>query len=177
MKIVCTKCKRELSIKWFSKDKTKKSGYHPHCKTCRRVYGSVWQKLVRKIPEVGDKWRKQNRESYSKHREKRRDEMRKRTPEYKTSGVMKSLYGITLDQYNEMLKKQDGGCAICGKTETRKNMWGTGICRLNIDHDHNTGEVRGLLCHSCNFGLGAFFDSAQLLSKAIEYLQKGGDDL
>jgi len=59
---------------------------------------------------------------------------------------LKRRYGITLEKYNELLKKQNGGCAICGaKPKTRS---------LNVDHNHITKQVRGLLCHLCNRALG-----------------------
>ena len=73
-------------------------------------------------------------------------------------------YGITLDDYNQMLDDQDGVCAIC------QNECPTGR-RLSVDHDHETGEVRGLLCHGCNLGLGAFKDSVRGLQRAIQYLE------
>lgn len=173
MNKVCTKCKRELHAKNFATDATRKDGKHPHCSTCRRVYGRVWQKLVRNIPTVREKLKEQSKKSYRKHNEKRKAEMRARTPDYKKESFIKSVYGITLKDYDDMFKKQGGVCFICGQKETRKNKY-TGVCRLHIDHDHKTGKVRGLLCHSCNFGISAFMDSAQLLERAIEYLRIGG---
>jgi hypothetical protein len=74
-------------------------------------------------------------------------------------------YGITIDDYEDMLKSQDYKCEICG------DVFGDG--QYNgpcVDHDHSTGAVRGLLCHACNHGLGKFKDSVIKLSKAIIYL-------
>lgn len=73
-------------------------------------------------------------------------------------------YGITSDEYNELFESQQGRCAICGghQTEFKK--------RLHVDHDHDTGQVRGLLCGTCNTGLGMFRDNIDLLDKAIKYL-------
>lgn len=72
-------------------------------------------------------------------------------------------YNITEDDYNEMLDEQNGKCAICGsKTKAR----------LHIDHDHETGEIRGLVCTNCNTGLGMFKDNIEFLSQAIHYLSK-----
>jgi hypothetical protein len=71
----------------------------------------------------------------------------------------KILYNITPKQYNKMFKKQKGLCAIC-----RKNK------KLCVDHDHATGQVRGLLCHSCNKGLGDFYDNVKSLKRAGDYL-------
>jgi len=65
--------------------------------------------------------------------------------------------------------KQNGKCAICKKPETRKT--GNKIRELSIDHCHKTGKVRGLLCDSCNNGLGRFKDSVKLLESALKYLK------
>lgn len=74
-------------------------------------------------------------------------------------------FGITLEQYIALLKKQDGKCAICKNEETVKF-----VKRLAIDHCHKTGKVRGLLCHGCNAGLGRFKDDASLLHAAADYI-------
>jgi hypothetical protein len=78
---------------------------------------------------------------------------------------LKSDYNITLDEYNEILIKQNNGCAICGKTINGKR-------NMCVDHDHETGRVRGLLCSHCNWGLGHFKDNIDLLENAIKYLKK-----
>lgn len=109
--------------------------------------------------------------SYMKHREERTKQMRGRTSDYKKEAFIKSVYGITLSDYEAMLKKQGGVCAICGQKETRKNKY-TGICKLHIDHDHKTGKFRGLLCHACNFAIGLFNDNTDILKSAILYLNR-----
>ena len=76
----------------------------------------------------------------------------------------KSRYGISIKDYNKMLKEQGYHCAICGMKEDKR--------RLSIDHDHNTGTVRALLCSGCNKGLGLFMDSYELLNKASSYLRR-----
>lgn len=80
-------------------------------------------------------------------------------------------YGISLEQYDNMLLKQNGVCAICKQYETMKNKKGT-ICNLSVDHDHETGLVRGLLCRNCNVGLGNFSDDIRVMRVAIAYLSK-----
>jgi hypothetical protein len=72
------------------------------------------------------------------------------------------LYGLTVDGYNKLLKKQKGKCFICQQKPSNK--------KLCVDHDHETGEVRGLLCDKCNRGLGLFDDSVERLQRAVEYL-------
>ncbi len=73
-------------------------------------------------------------------------------------------YGIGLDEYNQMFADQGGCCAICGKhqTEFKKS--------LAVDHNHETGKVRALLCVNCNLGVGCFKDDSSLLQAAIRYL-------
>ncbi len=79
----------------------------------------------------------------------------------------KNLYykfGITLEEYEVILFKQDGKCAICRSTFKNK--------MLAVDHCHQTGKIRGLLCHLCNISLGGFKDDIKLLKLAINYLKQ-----
>jgi hypothetical protein len=76
-------------------------------------------------------------------------------------------YGLDRGDYDQMLAEQDGRCAICrALPKSSRN----GL--LHVDHCHQTGEVRGLLCFSCNTGLGAFQDSEERLVIAAEYLRR-----
>jgi len=80
----------------------------------------------------------------------------------------KSRYGITREQYDEMVEAQSGVCAICMRS-----------CRtgqaLGVDHDHSTGRVRALLCRNCNAGLGNFGENAEMLTTALAYLLQYGE--
>lgn len=76
---------------------------------------------------------------------------------------LKEKYGLSEDQYQEMLSKQNNLCAICSKPHTRRN--------FNVDHCHSTGKIRGLLCDKCNLGIGLFNDDPNLLDKIKEYLK------
>lgn len=89
----------------------------------------------------------------------------------KQGNLMKN-FGIALEQYEQMLKEQNGVCAICGREETMQYNNGR-IKQLAVDHDHKTGRVRGLLCNSCNRGLGLFMDSQLYLENAKKYLKDG----
>lgn len=77
-------------------------------------------------------------------------------------------YGVTVEWFENRMRENDGRCEICGTRNFGKAR------RPAIDHNHTTGEARGLLCGSCNQGLGAFKDSPELLKLAIEYLRKVG---
>ena len=77
-------------------------------------------------------------------------------------------YGITNDQYLEMVRQHNDVCASCKQPEKTQ---GKSLC---VDHDHKTGKIRGLLCHHCNRALGFAGDSIQILESLIDYLKKGG---
>ena len=79
------------------------------------------------------------------------------------------VYGITHADYVRLLEEQGGRCACCPTTaEETQHGW------LDIDHNHDTGEVRGLLCNSCNRGIGLAKDSRQTINNWIEYLEGRG---
>ena len=75
---------------------------------------------------------------------------------------LRRTYGMTQEEFDKMFSGQSGRCAICFRSN---GIW-------HIDHDHCTGKVRGILCHSCNLGLGRFSDSVEHLRSAIAYLEK-----
>lgn len=91
---------------------------------------------------------------------------------------LNNKYGITLSDYNSLLTKQNGTCAICKLPETRVVRNAPTIrgsnkpSNLPVDHDHKTGRIRGLLCTKCNLALGYFQDDVALLRSAVEYLTK-----
>lgn len=100
--------------------------------------------------EYQRKYYKKNREKLLLHNKKMR---------------YKSKFGITFDTVQEMLSEQDGKCQICKVDITKRHY---------VDHNHATGEVRGLLCISCNAALGGFKDSPEVLQAAIAYLVEKG---
>ncbi len=111
---------------------------------------------------------------HSKSRDGRQNaciKCRKGAPAYSPEKLrryrLQRVYGITTEQYDELLVRQDGVCAICkaGVSDALGR-------RLSVDHDHETGRVRGLLCTLCNRGIGYFKDDANLIRLAAEYLEK-----
>ena len=78
----------------------------------------------------------------------------------------KKTYGITEEQYFFLLEIQNHSCAICKKPHNEM------VREIHIDHCHNSGKIRGLLCNDCNNGLGKLKDSVNLINKAIHYLEK-----
>lgn len=87
-----------------------------------------------------------------------------RLHEYDKHYALRSKFGLNLADYNQMVASQNGACGICGITGYT----------LHVDHDHESGQVRGLLCNNCNNGLGRFKDKVENLIRAQEYLQKYG---
>ena len=86
---------------------------------------------------------------------------------YHRERILKHRHGITIEDYNQLLLKQNGKCAICGSiTPNRKNR--QNFC---VDHDHKTGKIRGLLCEKCNRGIGMLQDDPVILQQAIDYLK------
>lgn len=79
---------------------------------------------------------------------------------------LRRKYGITLAERNAMLVAQGGHCAICPATEPG------GRGEFHVDHDHNTGRVRGLLCHSCNTAIGLLGEDPKRLGAVLEYLKR-----
>jgi len=91
-----------------------------------------------------------------------RDEWRKAHPEHRKDYWLQSRYGISQKDYERMLKEQDDQCAICFRI----------MGKPKVDHDHDTGEVRQLLCNECNCGIGFLRDDVVLIASALAYLKK-----
>lgn len=85
------------------------------------------------------------------------------------SNRLNTIYGITLAEYHVMYANQEGKCSICRKSKPDHGRTG-----LVVDHCHNKGHIRGLLCSGCNNGLGRFKDDVVSLTNAIEYLKSNG---
>lgn len=77
------------------------------------------------------------------------------------------LYGLTLQDYDDLLKEQNGCCKICGTTDPRGQ---SKAGRFYVDHNHTTGKVRGLLCNDCNTAIGLLKDNPAIVAKAWDYL-------
>lgn len=98
--------------------------------------------------------------------EKVSDKVRKEKLEKARERNLLRRYGITLDQYNEMLEKQEHSCGLCGRHESEFKT------RLAVDHNHVTGEIRGLLCSYCNHRVVGRHRDPELIRKLYEYLLK-----
>jgi len=94
-----------------------------------------------------------------------------RASEHRAKKLMQN-YGISRDDYEAMFVAQGGRCAICGRPETSRANNGQTVKELSVDHDHATGKVRSLLCHSCNKGIGHLQDNPEIVQAAADYLRK-----
>ena len=163
---VCPRCGESKPLAEFGKGTS-------YCKPCKRDYDrEYYKKNHERRSEYMKEWRKKNPEYREHRREYRRKNLEhcrekdreryKKNPRRHRNKQLKCMYGIALDEYEDMLGKQDGVCAICGEVCSTGN-------NLCVDHDHDTGEVRGLLCQRCNMELG-FVEKN--LTRMTEYLQR-----
>lgn len=142
---VCTKCRRDLPLEAFSKNARTRDGRDFRCKDCRNLAAGEYRRTHRAVlVERANRWRQEHPEY---HREKQRERYQR---------------GRDLKGYSELYAKQNGRCAICGIPQES----------FHLDHDHSTGQTRGLLCQPCNMALGLFRDSVLILQAAVDYLEE-----
>jgi len=142
----CSSCKKIKPIDDFYKDRHLKDGLGSACKLCMAKYAKEYRrKNLSKIKKSKRQWYIENVDG-----------------EYRRRAKLKYKYNITLEQYDKMFKKQNGNCAICGSPEL--------IIRLSVDHDHETGKIRGLLCKSCNIKLGTI-ENKEFIKRVKHYLK------
>ncbi len=146
MEKTCTRCKQSKPLDAFRKDKRYRLGVNSWCKECYRERAKEW----------GRKNRKKKAEIQRRYR--------KRHPERPAGVHLKAKYGITLEEYKAMLNAQGQRCAICGMHQRDAER------RFSVDHCHETGEVRALLCIKCNAGIGSLNDDPEMLLTALGYL-------
>lgn len=148
----CTKCGITRLITEFHIESQNKDGKRGECKVCRKEYRqALYQSDPERRKQAYKRW-------YYNNPDKRKACSRR--------AHLKAKYKITEERYLELLEAQDGKCAICHKhhSEIRKILF--------VDHDHRSGEIRGLLCSECNFALGLLRDSPEIMHNMIAYLQK-----
>lgn len=152
-----------------------------HKAAVRKKYArAYYQKHKRAWKEYAQSHRPQIRAYMKMWREKNRERLQEYMKSYKATHPInrerQRLYwrrqilkrhGITQEQYDTLLARQHGRCAICGRNSGNHKK----TTAFQIDHDHKTGRNRGLLCTSCNRGLGWFVDSVANLRAAISYLE------
>lgn len=139
---ICNSCKKEKSIEEYHFLNVEQQKRKNTCKQCQAAYFKKYKEQNQ--PRLRSKWREASKKYYTPTNSRKR---------------LLAKYGLTQERYNELYELQDGRCAICDRAIT-----------LVIDHCHETLEVRGLLCNSCNLGIGYFEDNITRMSLAIKYL-------
>ena len=114
-------------------------------------------------------WRLDNPEKHKQHLADARAVANAKDPLWQRKAELVRNFGITLDTYNEMKDAQGGVCAICKQPETLSHK-GT-LRSLAVDHNHKTGEVRGLLCGRCNRAIGSFKEDTEIMQSAVAYIE------
>lgn len=143
---LCPDCEQTKPLNEFYPNKRTTHGYNVYCIECSYKRHDKWRRANKdQAAENGRRWRKNNPERFKDH-------------------MMKRHHGLPLGSYQKMLAEQNGCCAICG-TDTPN-----GQGRFHLDHCHDTGKIRGLLCHSCNLAIGYFRDNIATIQSAIKYL-------
>lgn len=144
----CSRCKQEKPKSEFYKQTTRSDGLRSRCKACDSELNSEYYKQNRqKMYESNSEYCRQNKRKIEDRRLHRR-------------------YGISIDDYDRMSATQGHKCAICGSKSSGGNK-----SRFCVDHDHETGQVRALLCNKCNQGIGLMQDDPDLLEKAADYIR------
>jgi hypothetical protein len=157
----CKKCGETKPFSEFYRATGMKDGHRSECKLCHGAQQKRWYAENRESAIAGVKrWQQENKE----HLHAYRREYRKRRQAEDRDAHLRRTFGFSSAQYEDMLAAQGGGCAICGKPP--------GKISLHVDHDHESGEIRGLLCVGCNNALGQFKDDCDLLSRAAGYLRR-----
>lgn len=148
----CKVCGETKQVSEFRRKRLRKDGttyYFPMCKVCER---------------------KQN---LQRHYDKYRDNQHARKSGYRY--ILKTKYGLSETDFSNMYEKQNGKCFICGDAIRNPFISMSGKNQA-VDHCHETGNVRGLLCKPCNTGLGMFQENETILLKAIDYLRLDQND-
>ena len=159
----CNKCGIEKPLDDFYRAPGMRDGHRGDCKVCdlaakKKRYLADPAKAVARVK----RWQQANPERVNATQRARRAK-----PEVKRADRARHLmtkYGITIEQYDELLAAQGGRCAIC-RREPRPDI------SLHLDHDHESGRLRGILCFRCNNSLGDLDDDPSLLRAAFRYLE------
>lgn len=151
----CSKCKQDKCPDQFYKNKLSKDGLGSQCKVCSNSASVAWYKANTEIERLKKRsWRQNNPDKVKN--QNRRDSLK--------------IYGLSIKDWEILFENQNGVCAICDMPET---LIDKGILRrLAVDHCHETGKVRSLLCSKCNQAIGLLNDNSKLLDKAASYLRK-----
>jgi hypothetical protein len=169
----CAKCEETKPLSEYYQRSANADRVLSTCKTCRSAYKSARYAALKASGPLVDVTHKvcarccvdkPAAEFYVNH--SKTDGLRSNCSLCTREQQLLSRYGLTIADYDAMFDAQGGCCAICAVAEVDAAMG-----RFHVDHCHTSGEVRGLLCHNCNTGLGKFKDDINALAAAITYLE------
>lgn len=160
----CRVCGESKSLDQFHRAKGMRDGHRNECLDCFRLMSRERYKRdpAKAIAQV-KRWQQANADRLNAYRRERR--LEPAVKRQQRDGYYRRTYGISADEFDAMLDAQGGRCAICGVQPER-------LASMHVDHDHEHGHLRGLLCLSCNQGLGQFRDDPSLLLRAVVYLRQ-----
>jgi len=164
----CTKCGEFKPLSEFYPMRGMRDGHRNDCIDCNKAAKRERHaRNPRPYRERARQWAEENadrRAAYQAEYRQRPEVKRKARNAY-----FLRTYGVSADDVDDMMDAQNGRCAICGAKPSR-------LASMHIDHDHEHGHLRGMLCLSCNQGLGQFRDDPALLLRAIVYLRQRSVD-
>ena len=111
------------------------------------------------------KYRAEHKEHLKECRKKYYTENKEKIDTDKRKSALKNNFGITIEQFNEMSKNQDNRCGICNNLFTARKPFNP-----NVDHNHATNKIRGLLCGQCNRSIGLLRDDPVIIKNAIKWI-------
>jgi len=156
----CKKCGEVKPSTEYYAAKGTRDGLRGDCKACFATRAKLWYQANREhVIERVQSWQRANPERLSATRKKTRELRR----DIDRDAYLRRKFGLGSPEYEAMLADQGGRCRICGRLPRNGSS-------LHVDHDHETGEVRGLLCFRCNGGLGQFSEDTERLALAAGYL-------
>lgn len=157
----CSKCKVEQPVEDFHHRASSKDGLYSYCKRCKSEGDKRYRDAHPEMMRARDqRYRSANPDKHRKYQKTYR-ETHKPTPAQQKKRWIERTYGLSIEAYIRMVVDQSNACLICQEST-----------RLFVDHDHVTGEIRGLLCVRCNTGLGMMRDSEGILLAAVTYLRR-----
>ena len=161
----CIKCGQDKPLPDFEKCYGGGKVYlRAQCRECRYAESRKWYRANREhCIAMAREYVRRNPEGRRRYDLKYRKKHAQKLAAYHAFRRIKKAYGIDAEKYNTMIVAQRGTCRICGKYPVPGK-------RLEVDHDHLTGQVRGLLCRNCNTGIGRLGDDPETLQAAIDYL-------
>lgn len=163
----CRKCGEFKPLDQFYRMAEMRDGYRNDCKSCNlAAKASRYRANPEPAKQRTQEWRLANPEKYAETQARFRASGGKKVADRRSH--LKRKFGITPEQYEAMLAAQGGGCAICERPP-REDI------SLHVDHDHETGRIRGLLCFRCNNSLGDLDDDPALLRAALQYVEPPDD--